>query len=340
MDWNKYFILGEANTQNPNPGDVLIKDGVKYLITRADPGLPIFCDVSPFGRDERVWNLVMKEADYLMIAGRPRLGLFAVKLHCDYYFWKDVMAAKASGIVTADLWAGSGFPGWDVNRALELFDRDPTLAEVIGYESQLDYVVVRDSLAYQTLARKSVQADLLPCSTCWAPDWYGIEPHEKTINAVVLRAMPSHPWVLDRCIKWHRQLLDDKPTFFLAHGTPDYEWFLERHGPDERLMCIYDPRSLLEFYARVDKMVSFRVHGTIPALTLGARVFHVATDIRSLSVRELGVEPVYYTEFETTRGELSESDFARGTLDKARAEARFVEAFRAKVLSRRRARRS
>lgn len=333
MNWVKYFVLGDPNTQNPNPGDVFIKDGAKYLITQAEHDVPIFYDVSPFGRDDRVWNLLLNEADCLIIAGRPRLGLFCEKSYCDYFFWMDVMRAKEKGIVIADLWAGSCYPGWDVRRFLELCEGNETLAEVIRYESMLDYVVVRDAPARDLVAQKSSNVDLLPCSTYWAADWYGVEPKEKEMNAITFRALPEHEWVLSKLMAWHRQLLDERPTFFLAHGTPDYEWFLQCYGPNKYLVCIYDPRSLLEFYARVDKLVSFRVHGSIPALSLGARVFHIATDTRSLSLNEFGVEPVFFLELQNS-GALTESSFTLSALDKAAAREKFVNAFREKVASR------
>lgn len=331
MKLRKYFIIGDPNTQNPNPGDSFAKDGAKHLITLAEYNVPIFYDVNAFTRDEAVWDLVLREADYLIIGGRPRLGEIEVKTYCDYFFWEDIASAKEKGITTADLWAGSGFREWDVERILGHCKSNPTVSQVVQYETILDYVVTRDRISRDLIGQKTDRVVLLPCSSYWAGDWHHVAPKEKVVNAISLRPLPGNEWILEKLVKWQVELFKDKPTFFIAHQVQDHKWFVDHFGPSEYLLCIYDPRSLLEFYSRVDKLVSLRVHGSIPALSFGARVFHIATDSRSYALEEFGVDSTFYADL-MRRDAISEEDFQPSRLEKRCAEQRFIRAFRDMVM--------
>ncbi|NPV52077.1 MAG: methyltransferase domain-containing protein [Firmicutes bacterium] len=331
MKLRKYFIIGDANTQNPNPGDIFAKDGIKHLITLAEYNVPLFYDVNAFTRDESVWNIALKEADYLVIGGRPRLGELEVVTYCDYFFWEDVIAAKNKGIVTVDFWAGSGFREWNVEQILDGCKDNPAVSQVIQYESMLDYVIARDRLTKELIGQRMDKIDIFPCSSYWAGDWHHVEPKTKVVNAIALRFLPGNEWLLEKLVRWQKELYEDKPTFFIAHQIQEYEWFLAHLGPSEYLLCIYDPRSLLEFYSRVDKLISLRVHGSIPALSFGARVFNIATDSRSLALKEFGVDSIFYLDLEE-RDAISEDDFQPSKLDKKGAEKGFIRAFRDRVM--------
>lgn len=331
MKLRKYFIIGDVNSQNPNPGDIFSKDGIKHLITLAEYSVPLFYDMNAFARDEAVWDIALKEADYLIVAGRPRLGELEVKTYCDYFFWEDIIAAKNKGIVTVDLWAGSGFREWDMEKILNSCKDNPAVSQVIHYESMLDYVIARDCLTKELVGQRMGKIDVFPCSSYWAGDWHHVEPKTKVVNAIALRFLPGNEWLLEKLAGWQKELYKDKPTFFVAHQVQEYEWFLAHFGPSEYLLCIYDPRSLLEFYSRVDRLISLRMHGSIPALSFGARVFNIATDSRSYALKEFGVEPVFYLDL-IGRDTISEDDFQPAKLDKRSVEQRFVRVFRDMVM--------
>jgi hypothetical protein len=83
-----------------------------------------------------------------------------------------------------------------------------------------------------------------------------------------------------------------QPCHVVVHSYADWKW-AERLRP----LCLSDPAELLEFYSRVDRMHSFRLHASIPALSLGANVTDYAIDSRCLTLEPFGVASVPFTRF-------------------------------------------
>jgi hypothetical protein len=63
------------------------------------------------------------------------------------------------------------------------------------------------------------------------------------------------------------------------------------------VLLVTHPRELLRLLARAARVLSFRLHASIPALSLGCEVADVAFDARSLTLRLFGVESIRLDEF-------------------------------------------
>ena len=79
------------------------------------------------------------------------------------------------------------------------------------------------------------------------------------------------------------------------HSVDDLRWVLSVNDNVKDIVCIEDPESLLRFYAGVDRLLSFRLHATIPALSVGVKVCNVYMDSRYLTTDIFGIPSVDFT---------------------------------------------
>lgn len=277
-----------------NPGSMFITHGIQYLCRQVLPDCRFeFIEMCKHRREH--WERAAK-CDVLILCGNPRFNSVEDKVYWDWNVWRYISRCIDAGVKFVDGWAGSAWP-WPpqsiANITTGLSRVRKNMAVLKDHESRACMVIARDEPAFRLLAEVSDNAHWLPCSTWYAADWHGVESAEKTCHAVTLRAMPGNAWMF-RHLREITSSWDTLPVRFICHTHNDMEW-LERAGCDlPDVTVIEDPPALLKFYAQVDKLLSFRLHGSVPALRLGARVCDMAIDSRGHTLKLFGVRSVNF----------------------------------------------
>jgi len=301
-----YFITPTANSPGHNAGCSYITYGCKYLISQVDPEF-LFLDVPITEHSQQEWDILLDQADALIFAGNPRYNPSDTRSYWDYDIWNHIEAAQKKGILVADLYGGSAYnlpfiPVADMVKDMLRYSRNQ---HTLSYQAKVDMIITRDSPAQEIVKTVKPDSVLLHCSSFWAASWLKVDRQPKKYNCVVLRYIQNQPWVIEALYSIAQAMAQEKQTFFLCHAGYEY-WWAKKHLPEiKNLICIFDPLSLLQFYARCDKVVSMRLHGSIPALSLGCQVVNIATDSRCLAYDNFGFSSVPYTELKVLSGSLN-----------------------------------
>ena len=279
-----YFLSAPRVAPDVNAGSHLISDGIKALVKLADPEA-ILQDISLFNYNSGYWSTMLNTATGIFLCGNPRFDPSETD-----FFWltelpEHMRKAQVLGIKVGDLFLGAAvpWPGRSISisaKKLLTGNRNKATLETLR---RFDMVVTRDAISHE-ICRYTIEDEMLLLdSTFWAKDYYHVEPGKKEYNCVTIPALNCEPWLVKRLYKIAEALAKEKTTYFLCHSQTEY-WLANEFIPDiKNLILIYDPISLLQFYAKVDKLVSCRLHGSIPALSLGATVANIAMDSRALA---------------------------------------------------------
>lgn len=295
---NTYFFLTSPNVApNLNAGSHLISDGIKELVHRTDPQA-ILQDITLFSHCANTWAVVLSKATGIFLCGNPR---FTPGEHP--YFWctellEHMQKAQATGIKIGDLFLGTAYPlplksVNDMVKELDTYERN---IKTVWALKEFDLIITRDVLSQAICSRSIPNSMLLPDSTFWAKDYYGVFSEKKEYNCVTIPSLNCETWLIKKLYKIAERLGKEKTTYFLCHAKNEY-WLAQKTIPNiKNLIIIYDPKSLLEFYARVNKLVCCRLHGSIPSLAMGVKVMNVAMDSRAKAYDMFGFKSVPYTD--------------------------------------------
>lgn len=290
---HRYFLLTPVSQDGyTNPGSIFITDGIKHLIRAADPRAA-FYNLNMLRHHPDEWELAYDQADVLVFCGNPRFNATERKVYWDWNIWHHINTAKQHGILVADLWAGAAYPYPlpSIEKMTQhILGLEKTKA-VLEHYRNVDLVVTRDALAQAVLETVHPDCLLLPCSTWWAREYRDVAPGQKEYNCLTFATLhvAGVRGIVAAIERIAKRLESDKPTFLLAHAIHEYRWLRGRIRDAANLICCYNQRDLLKFYSKVDKLVSFRLHGSIPALSLGAQVCNVVTDARALTMEPFQV---------------------------------------------------
>lgn len=291
-----YFLTSHCTAPDLNAGSHLISDGIKELVRRADPNA-ILQDVTLFSHSKETWTLMLSNAKGIFLCGNPRFDPSETR-----FFWLTELlelmkAAKLKKVKVGDLFLGTASPlplkgATAIVDELMEYDRNKdTLNSLKGF----DLIVTRDFISQMICKREIKDSLLLPDSTFWAKDFYGVFQKEKAYNCVTIPSLNCSPKLILALYKLAQRLSKEKTTYFLCHAKNEY-WIAKKTVKNiQNLIIIYDPRSLLEFYSGVDKLICCRIHGAIPALSLGAKVMNIAMDSRALAYDVFGFKSMPYT---------------------------------------------
>jgi len=97
--------------------------------------------------------------------------------------------------------------------------------------------------------------------------------------------------------EYEQQLSTELPTYFVVHEEREFA-FWSKLLPREKLLCVINPRDLLQLYARTNKMISLRVHASVVALGFGKEVCNIGMDSRSNILEAVGVKSLPMIKFE------------------------------------------
>ena len=332
----RYFLITTGRRgPSRNVGCAVIADGLRYLIRQADPHA-IFHVVDQDVHRPQDWEYMQAVGGCLVFAGNPRLNSVAgSNQHCDRDIWGHIAAARDAGLRTADLSVGATY--YLPLQALDTMAAEmlalPKVLETLAHEAAMDLVITRDPLMQALVSTVRDDAALLPCASWWAKDYRGVHWQPKRRHAIAIKRLPGHEWILKAIRGTLERLSADRETLLVGHDADDYRW-LAAHAPDlaSRMDVYSEVRGLLGCYAETSRLVSFRLHATIPALSLGARVTHIALDSRHLCLEPWGIaSQIFEALLERDEIELRD-DRPEGGFNPEAAEAAYVRLLRSHLL--------
>lgn len=297
-------LVAPSNTAcTGNAGAHMITAGIRYLVRAAVPDA-LFITVDMLRDDARQWAAA-RESEALVLCGNPRFSL------SDDAWWEDgiwgrINACVDAGVRVLDGWAGASV-GLGLARGGLPTQADHLLRiarnhRVLQHSYRLAGVIARDALAHHLYTTHGIRnAHHLPCSSWYAAREYGVMPDSEFPDihaAIVLLALRGHAWAPDALRRLAGSLADrhGQPCAFIATTFGDFEWANEVGL--QRVMLVTDPPSLLRLYARCVRVVSLRIHASIPAASMGAQVCTLAVDSRAQICEPFGLPVQPFTDLQ------------------------------------------
>ena len=330
---HKYYLLTpQTNSPNIDPGVTFITHGCKYLIRQADPEA-LFLSVSNTEYSKPNWDLLLDQADCLVLAGNPLYDPSDVHTYWNYSIWNHVNGAQSRGIPIADLWgySSSPIPAPDFRTMAEQLLINPKNKRVLDIQSRFNLIITRDITAQLVASSMRDDVDALPCCAYWAFQYFNVTPKEPQFNCVTIRYRQGLEYILQPLYDLAQKLSNQRLTYILCHTAVEYWWAKKNLPSAQNLICIYDPKSLLEFYSRCDKVISIRLHGTIPALSLGRQVINISIDTRSQALDLFKIPSIPSTALKNRPVDLTFKTLQQGIPE---SPSYFIKRFQDAILSR------
>lgn len=330
---HKYYLVTPlTNAPSFDPGVTFITHGCKHLISLADPDAYFF-HISNTSYSKPDWDILFDQADCLILSGNPLYDPTDIEVYWNFEIWDHVMEAHSRGIPIADLWGYSShpLPVPDLEIMADRMLKTHRTKRLLEIQSRFDLIITRDLCAQVIASSMRQDVDALPCCSFWSHLYFNVKPRPRTFNAVTLRYMKGQEWILEPLHALSQILAKEKPTFIVCHTRYEYLWAREHLPQIQNLICIYDPISLLNFYSRCDKVISIRLHASIPALSLGCKVINLAIDTRSQALDLFNIPSIPYTELKNGSIPL---DFNSMSFASLPPQDRFIERFQKEIISR------
>lgn len=295
---NIYIIGPTRVSPTVNPGGHLITYGIKWLLSHVCPEARVR-DIDLYERDA-AWGIVTREPGMIILAGHPRYSINRSKEYWDLGVHIDIEHAIERGVCSyVDAWAGGDYR-WPIPKSIDDMAEQCLKLErvkhIVEVQRQSRMCIARDKLAEAIMLRANVPCVRLPCCSWFAYRYLGMSEQPKRYHAITVKALEQKEWMLRAIWARQRELAEERPCYVVTHSKECYYWLRQFHQPWKNLLCLYSPDDLLRFYSHVDKLISMRVHATIPALALGARVCHLWFDARYLTVDEFGIRGRPFTD--------------------------------------------
>jgi len=327
-----YLICPNSAFLNSNPGVALIAYGCRYLIKQADPS-SYFVPVSNINHSAQAWELLLHDADCLVLPGGSLYDPSNVSVYWNDTIWQHIKTAQDRGIPFADLWGYSSysFPPLSLKQASLDILKQPRTHRILAQQKKAALFVPRDVLTSLIARSAGINSPPLPCCAFWSPDFFGIKPSSRLYNCISVFPIVKDVWFARALMRISQELDEEKPTYLICNTYPEYQWLSSFYPHADNILCIYDPISLLDFYSHVDKMVSARLHAAIPALALGSQVCYLSFDSRSFALDLFGITPFPYLDL---RDESVPLNYSTVSAINPPDPAPFIDLFRSKVVSR------
>lgn len=271
-----------------NPGSVFITAGIQFLFEKLGYGPFVQVDMLKDRPDQ--WEAA-KECGLAILCGNPR---FSIGNPGDIFWWETgiwerLLELQRSGVRVIDGWAGACHPDMSEYLDYQADDLYGILKNKYSLECarSLSGHITRDRLAELVYSRRGIPARFLPCSSAFAATAFGVVPAEKSRTALILPPYGNEAHVHDV-----QTILEVNPGMQAVAVTwLDCAWFKEAGIP---ACLVNDPKSILEFLAGCECVISYRLHAAIPAASLGARVVCMAMDSRPLACEPFGIPIVWH----------------------------------------------
>jgi hypothetical protein len=247
-----------------NPGWDLITSGIQFIISKNDQS-------AEFSFHDMFSEEININADRIVICGNPR---FDLDTKGGNWLYEGLFSElKKLGIPILDAWAGTGVPLGEVKFS-EIVKNKRNIN--IARSLKKSNCIARDNLTKRIFDFFRINSVLLPCSSFFAKDFFGIHQH-KPRSGIFRKVFISY------CMTGYeggKELIEkySETHEVVSTNTLDYE-YCQSIGIASRL--ISDHVSLLELYSHCAEVVSLRLHAAIPAASLGAKVHLFAVDSRA-----------------------------------------------------------
>lgn len=267
-----------------NPGWHMITAGIRWLVRHAIFNV-VFTPVN-MSRFDDSWTAAESACDAIIVCGNPRFSMSEGDAFWEHEMWSRLHAAHLHGVRIIDGWAGSAFPYTD--HKLSTSDMAtalmfaPKRRDYLNIAKQFHGRITRDPTMQCIYERAHAPSVMLPCSSWWARDEYGVNEGNKSYDVVVLYRMDDWPHVIDELRMWQDVKLSERSLRMVATTVQDYLWAREH---ELNVELVADAVSLLHVFASADRVVSFRLHSTIPAASLGCTVAAISVDSRTDACR-------------------------------------------------------
>lgn len=295
-----YLISPNCTGLNYNPGVSLIAYGCRHLIKQADPEA-YFIPISNIVYDEREWDILLEQADCLVLPGGSLYDPGDISVYWNDTIWQHIAKAQARGIPFADLWGYSSypFPPKSISKSAADILNQPRTMRTLEVQNDAALIVTRDALAEYIVSSVYPRVQTLPCASFWSPNFFNIKPSMPIYNCVSVFPIVKDKWFAEALFAIGQVLSEQKPTYFICHTNPEFQWFRSFFPDIPNVICLYDPISLLEFYSKCDKVVSARLHAAIPAFALHSNIIYISFDSRSLALDLFRIKPIPYTDLKS-----------------------------------------
>lgn len=273
IEHQKRILLVGADESNP--GDKIVEAGCRYRVSQRWTEAEIFFVDIKHPEDA-------VEADILVVCGTPWLAPYGGPTWRQRSLRAIINASKAGRL---EAWGIGAVFGHDQSHLLE----DSSVHGARSLFSQFDVVEARDSIAQEIFVRAGVESSLKPCPSIEARHYFGIEPGHRagrlhiyqSIQTANLRKhilqTPSFAKAFEAA---QRRCIEDADV--LCYCAQDFDIFRrEFPGHDCSLAC--EPKEILEIISAYAAVTAARVHGALPALSLGSSVTILPMDTRGLA---------------------------------------------------------
>jgi len=275
-------LVGPIDTSaSGNPGWHMIVAGIRYLVRQARPDA-LFFPINMYQFDES-WTAAEDMCDVAIICGNPRFSMSEGSSFWEHEIWHRLHAMHLHGVRVIDGWAGSAFPfthpELQPSEMATALMYAPKRQEYLSIAKLFHGCITRDPTMQCIYQRAKIDAVMLPCSSWWAKDEYGVQPQARAYDVVVPYRMDGHPEVE---VALASMRADGCLLRVIATTVQDYAWLRKGDRPVE---LVADPASLLRVFAGARRVLSFRLHSAIPAASLGCAVATISIDSRTDACR-------------------------------------------------------
>lgn len=278
-----------------NPGWHMITDGIRYLVRRAAQDAQ-FVLIDMLRDNATHWNAAAT-CDAVIMCGNPRFSVSP-----DQWWvagiWQRLAQLQIAGVRVIDGWAGSAvelLPSRDIEQMAAMLFEAPRNSSYLALARLLTGRITRDAVMQRLYERAGAASVLLPCSSWYAANWHHVESEFKgDVDAIVLFAIPGYEWLPEYLRAQQASMAAERLCIFIASTWDDYLW-ARGVGLDD-VVLLPDSESLLRFYARCKRVLTFRIHAAIPAASLGCEVGVVAIDSRVLTCDQFELPKISLTD--------------------------------------------
>lgn len=321
--------LSFITTVNHNVGDDFVREGIKYLLRRYFSGQElIFENIhkhSPITvrhgfewlRSDRLCKVIDKilplgltkdrvlDADIVVQSGAPVYWCHNVGGgHCAHNEWYTPLIKKRylknKKAILLNLAAGT-CQRYDSDGSE--FSRCPVCSKYIKeFFSLCNVTTVRDNLAKKVLNSIGLDAPLIPCSSIFAINEYGLkgeDPEYVVVNYMRGGAHYTFGQEID-FKKWHKEFerfyYEIKKSERVILSCHNQEEIAEAKSIDQNAEIFYSPNNYLaymKFYAKAKLGIMNRVHGAFLMASYGRPSIVIGNDSRAKMANEIGLKSVF-----------------------------------------------
>jgi len=313
-------------TVNHNVGDDFVREGLKYLLRQRFKGAALQFEsihkhapiTSRYGfenrRGQRKSNRLDKrlplwlsrdriiEADLVVQSGAPVYWCHdQVKSHCWQNEWfTPLIRRRLAKSKAALLNLAAGSCQTYFSQGTEFCSACNDYIREFYHLSQV--TTLRDKVAKSILKKINLHAPVIPCSSIFAVDEYGMSDQGADYVVVNFMPMAAHydfgqninqaRW-RNEFSRFYDQIKKKERVVFVCHDVAEKEAALSLDPGAEIFFAPNDFAAFMRFYSRAKYGVMNRVHGAFMMAAFGKPSFVIGNDTRARMVEEIGLQSAF-----------------------------------------------